>query len=641
VTALAGFWALGHADEPRASIQRMLRAQQVYGKTPSVLWGGGDIALGRSLFPTLPEDRYDRGPIVGGGGRWVLAADIRLDDRENLAKAVGLDPEDAAVLADAALAMRAVERWGEDAVGRLVGDFALALWDGREERLILARDFIGQRPLHYHRAGGFFAFASTPRGLQALPDVPQGPAEDAVAEFLALMPETGTASFFDAVERVLPGELLIVSRSGQRSTRHWQFNAPPLRLGSSEQYAEAVRENLDRAVAARLRGAGGRVAAHLSGGLDSSAVAATAARVLGPSGSVTAFTSVPPEGFEAGLGPSRFADEGVHAAAVAALYPNMEHVLVRTAGQSPVANLDRSFFLYQRPVLNLCNLVWHDAILDDAKRRGLGVLLTGQLGNMSFSYGGLETLAGHLSSGRLLRLARETVALRRRGLPMKSIASHTIGPFLPAGLWQAINRAAGRHYRDIGRFSALRAERAEEVAPKAAARDLDFTFRPWKDPVAMRLWVMGGVDFGNYNKGYLGGWGIDVRDPTADRRLVELCLSIPAEEYLVGGETRAIARRAFSDRLPPIVTRETRKGMQGTDWHQGMIAGWDEVRGEVDRFAEVPEAARSLDTERLKKLLDAPPEGKWNSEEVVAAYRLALLRGVSGGHFIRKAKGVN
>ncbi|HEX2763969.1 MAG TPA: asparagine synthase-related protein, partial [Allosphingosinicella sp.] len=578
MTALAGFWAFGGADEPRGSVERMLRAQQIYGKSPPALWGGGDIALGRSLFSTLPEDRYDRGPVIGGGGRWVLAADIRLDDREGLSRELGVDRAECAMLADASLAMRAVERWGDEAIGRLVGDFALALWDAREKRLILARDFIGQRPLHYHRGGRFFALASTPRGLQALPDVPPGPDARAVEEFLALMPETGTGSFFDKVERVLPGEMLIATATRWTRSRHWSFAGPPLSPMSGDDCAEAVREITDRAVAARLRGTDRRVGAHLSGGLDSSAVAATAARLSAPDGRVTAFTSVPPEGFEPGLGPSRFADEGPHAAAVAALYPNMEHVLVRTAGRSPVENLDRAFFLYQRPVLNICNLVWHDAILDEAKSRGLGVLLTGQLGNMSFSYSGLDTLPGYLSRGRIARLARETAALRRNGLPLKSIASHALGPFVPRRLWRAINRWAGRPFQDVGRYSALRAERAEALASEAAASGLDFAFRPWKDPLAMRLRVMEGIDFGNYNKGYLAGWGIDVRDPTADRRLVELCLSIPPAQYLVRGETRAVARRAFSDRLPPIVTREIRKGMQGTDWHLGLTAAWAEVR---------------------------------------------------------------
>jgi len=91
---------------------------------------------------------------------------------------------------------------------------------------------------------------------------------------------------------------------------------------------------LDQSVKCRLRGVND-VGAHLSGGLDSSAVAATAARLLAPSGGrVIAFTAVPREGYDGPVPRHRFADEGHHAAATAALYPNMEHVLVRSEGKS-------------------------------------------------------------------------------------------------------------------------------------------------------------------------------------------------------------------------------------------------------------------------------------------------------------------
>jgi asparagine synthase (glutamine-hydrolysing) len=78
------------------------------------------------------------------------------------------------------------------------------------------------------------------------------------------------------------------------------------------------------------------------------------------------------------------------------------------------------------------------------------------------------------------------------------------------------------------------------------------------------------MDQGNYNKGVLGGWGVDMRDPSADRRLVEFCLSVPPEQFLAGGVPRSLARRAFADRLPPEVLRERRKGYQAADWFEGM-----------------------------------------------------------------------
>ncbi|MET1112468.1 MAG: asparagine synthase-related protein, partial [Allosphingosinicella sp.] len=533
---------------------------------------------------------------------------------------------------DSALVMAAVERWEEEAIGRLAGDFALALWDRDSERLLLARDILGQRPLHFHRSGGFFAFASMPSGLQALDDVPSGADEVALASFLALMPPDGSRSFFRGIERIQPGELRIVTAGGSSSRRHWSFSGRRLQLKRSEDYVEAVREALDRAVEARLRGSGGRVAAHLSGGLDSGAVAATAARLL-PDGEVGAFTSVP--GRTAIERRGRFADEGGHAAAVASLYPNMDHVLVRTAGRSPIAGLDRNFALYQAPVLNLCNFVWGEAIAQSAAERGHRILLTGQAGNFTFSHTGFDLLPELLARGRLIRLARQALALRRSGTRLESVAAHTLWPFLPPGLWRTINRLRGRRVgAGAGENSllnpALGEAAAERLAKAAAGRD---------PGVGTRLAALAASEFGNFRQGALAGWGLDVRDPTGDRRLIELCLSIPAEIYLTGGVGRGLARRVLADRLPRLVVDETRKGFQGADWHEGLRAGWDELRREVARIAAVPAAARLLDIPRMKNLADAPALSDWNSDEAHAHYRLAMLRGVSAGHFLRSAEG--
>src|SRR5690606_13893030 len=120
----------------------------------------------------------------------------------------------------------------------------------------------------------------------------------------------------------------------------------------------------DLATRAQLRGTNGRIGAHLSGGLDSSAVTATAARLLAPSGGkVIAFTAVPREGFTAGH-PRRLVDEGPLAAETAAMYGNIEQVFIRSGHVSPLAGLDRMFFLYDRPILNPANWVWMAAIHD-------------------------------------------------------------------------------------------------------------------------------------------------------------------------------------------------------------------------------------------------------------------------------------
>ena len=629
MTALAGYWAFGRGEEPLGACIRMLDAQRIYGRLPALTHAAPRIALGKSLYPTLPEDAFDQGPVTGGGGRWVLGADVRLDDRAGLAATLGIAPDRAAALSDSALVMAAVERWEEETFGRLMGDFAIALWDSQRERLILARDFAGQRPLHYHRGPGFFAFASMPSGLRALPGAVAGADEDALAAFLSLQAPEGNRSFLRGVEKLRPGEIHVVTAAGTQIARHWSPPVAQLRLKRSADYVEAVREAFDRAVASRLRGAGDRVATHLSGGLDSGGVTATAARLIGPAGRVDAFTSVPAHtGFDRR---GRFADEQGHAAAVAALYPNVAHVPIRTAGRSPIAGLDRNFAFYQAPALNLCNFVWGDAIAEEAQRRGHNVLLTGQVGNFTFSHPGAELLGQLLARGRWLRLLREGRALRRGGLAVESIAGMTLRPLLPAALWSLANRLRGRRLTSGG-LTALhpdaraRVERAGGT-PSGLWRTND-----------LRVAALQASEFGNFRQGTLAGLGLDVRDPTSDRRLFELCLSIPADQYLAGGQARALARRVLADRLPQVVLAETRKGFQGTDWHLGLVAAWDDIADEVDRIDASPAARRLIDVDRLRRLLDGPRQRDWNSAAAQADYRFALLRGVSAGHFIRSSE---
>src|SRR4051812_22299262 len=189
MTALAAYWALKErAQRPYAAAERILRGQQIYGLDPSLTIQLGPVALGRRLFSTVPEDIHDHGPITGGDGRWMLTADVRLDTRDELGDTLGISAKESETLCDAALVMRAIERWQEDAFAKLIGDFAIILWDAHDARLLLARDFLGNRPLHYHHNPGFLAVASMPKGLHALGEVPREPDETAAAEFLGMLP---------------------------------------------------------------------------------------------------------------------------------------------------------------------------------------------------------------------------------------------------------------------------------------------------------------------------------------------------------------------------------------------------------------------------------------------------------------------
>jgi asparagine synthase (glutamine-hydrolysing) len=236
-------------------------------------------ALGRRLWPLTPEDAFDEGPLTGADGRLLLCADVRLDNRGELAAMLSL-PEKLNRMSDAAIVFAAYQKWGDAAFERLYGAFAVIVWDAERQSLTLARDPLGERPLHYHVANGFIAVASMPKGLHALPTIPYAARTAGMADFLALVPETGSESFFEGVERVPPGHVTVIDRQGSIRTRmHWRPTFDQLHLSTDADYEAAMRTALDEAVACRLRRATGALGSHLSAGLDSSSVTATAARL--------------------------------------------------------------------------------------------------------------------------------------------------------------------------------------------------------------------------------------------------------------------------------------------------------------------------------------------------------------------------
>jgi len=626
MSALAGVWRFDGSPGANLDCARMLAALSPFGPSPAAQWDGATISVGRRLFRTLPEDRLDTGPTpTPDGGRMV--ADVRLDNREDLVASLGIDPARARSLADSAILAAAWTRWGEELFDHLVGDYAFALWDANSRRLVLARDPFGHRPLHLHRARGWVAFASMPVGLHALPGTTPTPDLARLADFLALKPEQGAGAFFEGIERVEPGSMLVIDAAGAKARRHYAPSPRTLRLSGPDDYAQALRERLDQAVRSQLRGAEGGVGAHLSSGWDSAAVAVTAARLLGPiGGRVTAFTAAPRAGYAGAPPPGRHGDESPGAAEVAALHDNIDHVILRNSARSPLQDLDRDIAFAGRPPLNPCNHAWINDINRAARARGIAVMLTGDFGNLGLTADGLDALPDLAAQGRwppwwaLARAVRRAGALRWPGIVAASLEGDP-----PTALWRALRRLGGQSGR-LGDHSALRPELWPAAAPPA---------RTSRRGRAERIVAtLTGLDPAPHAKAALAAFGVDVRDPLTDRRLIEFCLSVPVEQLIADGRTRALARRALADRLPASVLERRTRGYQAADWHEGLTADRATAARDVERLAALPAAAGLLDIERMRRLIAAWPTGGWERDEVIDAYRLALSRGLAVGRFL-------
>lgn len=641
MSAVAALWSFDGRPDAGAGLDRMLAALAIYGPDGGGRWDDGAMALGQCRMDLLPEDRFDRQPVTGADGQARLVAALRLDNRAELGDALGISPAALAGMADSRLLMAAYEHWDENCVSHLLGDFAFIVWDGRRRRLFAARDHLGQYPLFVHRTKNLLALASMPKGLLALPDVPRELDEARIAAHLVLLQP---ASLYRGIDMLPAGHCLSAGPDSHELRRYWRPDSGRrVVLRSNGEYAEAVRALLTEAVRCRLR-AVGPIGCELSGGCDSGSVAVTAAGLLGERGKgLIAFTSVPRQGFDGPVPKGRIGDEGPMAALVADRWPNMQHELVRTDGRTPLDELDLSGLVYDAPVRNPSNHLWIHAIYRAAAKRGVGIMLDGFHGNQTISYHGLELFPGLLRRARLASWLRLAIAYRRQGGHGRTLLRYSLAPFLPAAAWRRRQEQRGRgagfsiHSAIAPAFAATL-----DLEAQAQARGIDLDYQPVADGRAARVAILDRSNVARYDAGMRAAFRIDRRHPLSDVRLVEFCLAIPEEQYLLGGQSRSLLRRAMATDLPPeILSGVGGKGYQGTDWYEGLSAARSEILVELDRLDASPMARRCLDLPRLRRLAaDWPSEG-WEKSQVVMPYRQALLRGLATGRFIRRFEGSN
>lgn len=434
--------------------------------------------------------------------------------------------------------VEAWRKWGEDCVKHLDGDFAFAVHDPRTRTLFCARDPFGVKPFVYaYVPEKLFAFASEPRALLALGDVPRDIDEQRVADFLELRFVDAERTFYRALRR-LPAGCTLTLRDGRISIRrYWSpRDVKPLRLrGGDAAYAEGYREHFVRAVRERMRGVPPpALGAMLSGGLDSSAIACVARDERRAAGAppLPVISWIFSDAMEA--------DEREYQQAVIAA-GGMRPLTLDSAEVRPSPWRDLELVLPDGPPY-AANFYINTEAARLARAEGLRVLLDGLGGDVTVSRGALRFVE-LFTRGRFLTLARELRALAARRGTAESLprlfAAHVVRPLAPHALLRLLSTIRRRQYGEPRRFFSVRREHIDQFESPFVAEGLELFDR------------------------VLAPFGIEGRYPFFDRRLVEYCLSLPADQKLADGYSRMVARRAMDGIVPDFVRWRAGKGAPG------------------------------------------------------------------------------
>jgi asparagine synthase (glutamine-hydrolysing) len=640
VSAICG--AIGTDGRPfgAADLAGVLEALAPHGRDSGGAWSGGagrlGVAVAARLRHATPEDRSDDQPRRSPDGSLVLAGDLRLDNRPELCAALAL--ADTPALADSEIVLAAYARFGAAALERIVGDFALAIVDRRRGGVLLARDQMGVRPLVVHERPGVVAFASNALALSAFEGVGQRLDARRAAEVLALLYET-ERTFVEGVRWLAPATSLWIDAAGARRRRWWHADPHAIvDLGSPGAHARELRAAFDQAVGARLRTTGA-VAAATSGGLDSSSVAATAARLLAPAPLYT-YTSAPPPGWRGEPRANWDADESPLVRELAALHPNIAPAFVHVEpGAGLFEGHERLWELGGGPVLNPLNWAWSWPIATRAAADGAATLLTAIRGNYLFSADAPEWLAALVRAGRGLTALREIAAMR--GVAGDG-RSHTLReglvlPLLPGSARRLARAATGRPdpVQNWIAGTALRPEVAAELDLLERRPSLHVRRRPdWRAQGLRDLMSGAAGAAGTAALETLSG--LEMRDPTGDRRVLEVAMRQPEWVRRRGGTTRAVARAAMADRLPPSILNRSRGGEQLPNWLDLMTAARPELIAELEELGDHATSRELIDVDRLRGLMGRWPAPTARADPaVVRDYRHLLPRALLVSRYLR------
>jgi asparagine synthase (glutamine-hydrolysing) len=592
------------------------------------------VAVAGASRASTPQDRADKLPAQSTDGSLILVGDLRLDNRDQLAAPLRLS--DDLSTPDSAFVLAAYERWGERFLNRIYGDFALAIVDRHRGGVLVARDHLGRRPLVIHERPGVVAFASTALALTAFEGVGHGLDVERAVEVLALA-YTAERTFVQGVRWVPPATAIWIEAGRTRRWDWWSPDPNVVDLGTPALHELELREALDRSVAARMRTLG-RVGADASGGLDSTSVAATAARAMAPDPLPT-YTSAPPPGWEGGES-EWDPDESPLVLKLAALHRNITPRFVHIQpGVSLFALHEPLWELGAGPSRNPCNMLWVQAIAQRAAADGVTTMLSGERGNMYFSRDGPRWLVSLLAAGRVVPSMREAATWSRTSgeSPYRILRNHVVSPLLPGPVRRLVRAAIGREQpRDAWLAStALRPEVGRELDLERLVPWLDERWRA--DPRApARALLRGGASQAETRAAMAALTGVEDRDPTGDRRVLEVALRQPEWVRRHHGRNRAVARGAMADRLPAEIVYRTRRGDQLPDWLDLMTAARTDLAIELDALVEHPLSRELIDTQRLQRLFVRWPERTERAAPaVVRDYRLALFRALLVSRYLR------
>lgn len=492
------------------------------------------VFIGNKILHNTPESVNT--PLICQDDRYVLAASCRLDNRDTLAQTLQLPPN----LSDHEYLLAAYRQFGEESPTYLLGDFSFVVWDKQEQRLFMAKDPLGIRPLFYLKTESLFVFSTAIHAIKALFDRPLPLNQTYLAYELKNYPVPVDLTFFADIYRLKPAHCRTFSRADgmQPERRYWELQSLDLsHLRTDADRLAELRRLFTEAVRCRVR-THRPVGCQLSGGMDSSAITVLAARLLGTSRLHT-YSFVMNEKTRA------YSATGIDEQATQ--HDIIEYAQLQRANHHPIEGFHFADVFEQLDHSNLImgghaysNSIWQASLFRAAQRQGVGVMLSGFPGDECVSNSGGLYYFDYIHNRDWRGLLRFLKTNRLSGL--KQIA----------GYYRAMYN--GTYQRTYPAIQQQRNLLRADSPHHQHLRDTSFAFaHSFKDHLKDQICRAHTCLRTESEGAYALIYGIETAYPLADLRLIQFVYSLPAELFEPHPLPRMLFRRLCEGILPDSV----------------------------------------------------------------------------------------
>ncbi|MFI5212911.1 MAG: asparagine synthase (glutamine-hydrolyzing) [Gemmatimonadales bacterium] len=562
-------FAPGASEESHVVVRRMADAIAHRGPDEAGFHFAEGIALGMRRL-SIVDLRTGSQPIGNEDGSVQVVFNGMIYNYRDLRRELEAAGHTFATSADTEVIVHAYEQFGDACVGRLNGMFAFALWDASHRRLLLARDRLGKKPLHYAALPeGGVIFCSEIKGILCHPAVPRDVGSEAIDEYLTYSYIAEPRTVFRCINKVPAGHVLVADGRELRLERFWQLPVAVRDARGEGEVLEELEALLSDAIRIRLQ-ADVPVGVLLSGGMDSSTILALGSCAEHGVG----------DSFSMRAGPGTF-DELPVARQVAGRYGMRHHetaIGVEVLGSVPeiLRFLDEPFADPSVvPTFHLCRFA----------RQGVKVALSGDGGDELFAgypryrreyvMGLLDRAPGLLRAAALGAARGLGAATGRSGMRLRrALSEFDAGPSRVKLLMDDAGRRALYTTSFTAELETAAAPAAADAATPGAGKDrlttqlaLDFTTY-LRDDLLVK---MDRLSMAN---------GLEVRSPLLDYRLVEFAFSLPPRFKIRRFRRKYALRRMMRSRLPPETLRQRKRGFE-IPVHEWLRGPWRDFAGDL------------------------------------------------------------